>query len=70
MVRIQITTVAELNKRRERESLAYAKTLPLLQTLQRSKASQNYSYRRYLISEGIPEEQVDIEIPRSSLNGV
>lgn len=62
-VRIQVVTVAELDKRRDKERLAYANTLPLLQTLQRPTAAQNYSYRRYLISSGIPETQVDIEVP-------
>lgn len=63
LVRIQIITVAELDKKRDKERLAYANTLPLLQTLQRPKAAQNYSYRRFLASSGIPEEQVEIEIP-------
>ena len=62
-VRIQVITVAELDKRRDKERLAYANTLPLLQTLERPKAAQNYSYRRFLISSWIPENQVDIEIP-------
>jgi len=62
-VRIQVITVAELDKRRDKERLAYANTLPLLQTLERPKAAQNYSYRRYLISSWIPETQVDIEVP-------
>ena len=62
-VRIQVITVAELDKRRDKERLAYANTLPLLQTIQRPIAAQNYSYRRYLTSSGIPEPQVEIEVP-------
>lgn len=63
MVRIQVITIAELDKRKDKERVAYATTLPLLQTLQRPKAAQNYSYRRYLTSSWIPEAQVEIEIP-------
>ena len=63
LVRIQVITVAELDKRRDKERLAYTNTLPLLQTLERPKAAQNYSYRRYLTSSWIPEAQVEIEIP-------
>ena len=62
-VRIQVITIAELDKRKDKERLAYANTLPLLQTLERPKAAQNYSYRRYLTSSWIPEAQVEIEIP-------
>lgn len=62
-VRIQVVTVAELDKRKDKERLAYANTLPLLQTLQRPKAAENYSFRRFLTSSGIPEQQVEIEIP-------
>jgi len=50
MVKIQVITIAELDKRRDKERLAYANTLPLLQTLERPKAAQNYSYRRFLTS--------------------
>ena len=63
MVKIQVITIAELDKRRDKERLAYANTLPLLQTLERPKAAQNYSYRRFLTSSWIPEAQVEIEIP-------
>jgi len=62
-VRIQVITVAELDKRKDKERVAYANTLPLLQTLERPKAAQNYSYRRFLTSSWIPEAQVEIEIP-------
>jgi hypothetical protein len=37
--------------------------MPLLQTIQRPVAAQNYSARRFLISSGIPEPQVEIEVP-------
>ena len=62
-VRIQVITVAELDKRRDKERVAYANTMPLLQTIQRPVAAQNYSARRFLISSGIPEPQVEIEVP-------
>ena len=62
-VRIQVLTIAELDQKKDKERLAYANSLPMLQMLQRPKAAENFSYRRYLASQGIPENQIDIEIP-------
>ena len=64
-VRIQVITIAELDKKKDKERLAYTNSLPMLQMLQRPKAAENFSYRRYLASQGIPENQIEIEVPRT-----
>ena len=64
-VRIQVITIAELDKKKDKERLAYTNSLPMLQMLQRPKAAENFSYRRYLASQGIPENQIEIEVPNT-----
>jgi len=62
-IKITVQSTSQIEQERRKQQVAYNASLGLLQSFERPQASQNFTARRVLLANGVPEEHVDIEVP-------